>query len=142
MSITRIESYDPNTGALLSSDISSLDFGGIIRGKHCSQLAVIKPITEGTVTELGLFLENNGSFNNAQFSFLSQQDLATGIQPGDVRVSNHFTQVTGVSDFTASDYGCMLDPTIPGYIWLDILVGLGSTIGAGSVNYRFVFEYN
>lgn len=142
MSITRIESYDPIDGSLLSSDISSLDFGGIVRGRHCSQVAVIKPISEGTVTELELFLENNGGFSNAQFGYLAQADLVTGITPGDARLSDHFTENSGVSDFTTSDYGVMLDPNTPEYIWLDVQIGLGSAIGAGSVNYRFVFEYN
>lgn len=142
MSITRIEAYDPDDMSLLSSDISSIDFGGIIRGKHCSKLATIKPIAEGTVTELELFLENNGGFNNARFSFYASSDGATGIQPGDARISDRFTQVTGISDFSSSDYGCILNPDLPEYVWLDALIGLGSTVGAGSINYRFVFEYN
>lgn len=142
MSITRIESYDPDDMSLISSDITSVDFGGIIRGKHCSKVCIVKPITEGTITELGLFLENNGGFSNAQFGFLGLSTLSSDITPGSAIMSDHFTENQDVSDFVTSDYGLMLTPETPGYIYLDAQIGLGSTIGSGTVNYRFVFEYN
>jgi hypothetical protein len=57
-------------------------------------------------------------------------------------MSDHFMADPGVSDFTTSDLGINMDNTNPEYIWLDAQIGQGSTIGAGTINYRFVFEYN
>jgi len=142
MSITRIEAYDPTDMSLLSSDISELNFGGVIRGRFCSQAAVIKPITEGTLTALALFLEDNGGYDHARFSYFNSNNWVSDIIPGDAHMSDAFTVNPGVSDMTTSDRGANLDPVDPGFIWLDVNIGLGSTIGTGTANYRFVFEYN
>ena len=142
MSITRVESYDPVSMSRISSDISELDFGTIIRGGYCNQTAVIKPIVVGNMSALSLFLEDNGGFNHAIFGCVKAADPITGIYPGDPRISDYFITDPGVSDFTTSDYGLSLDPVNPEYIWLDLNVGSNSIVGAGTANYRFVFEYN
>jgi hypothetical protein len=142
MAIARIESYDPLDMTMLSSDISDINFGGVIRGRYCSQAVVIKPILEGDITALALFLEDKNGFNHARFDYYASKDAIQGIVPGGPQMSDYFVENPGVSDFITSDYGVSLDPDDPGFVWLDVNMGLGSTIGAGTINYRFVFEYN
>jgi hypothetical protein len=142
MSITRVEAYNPFDMSLLSSDITGLNFGTIIKGSYCQHTAVIKPIIVGDMSALSIFLENNGGFNHAMFGCAKASDAITGIYPGDPRISDYFITDPGVSDFTTSDYGLSLDPIHPEYIWLDLNIGSNSIVGAGTANYRFVFEYN
>lgn len=143
MSITRIDRYDPTTMGLAQDGISQVDFGGVVRGKHCSSTVVIKPITAGTVTQLALFLEENGGLSNSAFGYLASQQKFSGIPAGGSEMSDHFTVTNNVSDFSSLSNGVSLNPNSPEYIWLDIQTGLGSTIGENTnINYRFVFEYN
>lgn len=143
MSITRIDRYDPTTMGVAQTGISEVDFGGVIRGNHCSATVVIKPVTAGTVTRLALFLENGGGLSNAAFGYLASKQKFSGIQPGGAQMSDHFTETNNVSDFSFLSNGVSLDPNSPDYVWLDIQVGVGSDIGLETgINYRFVFEYN
>lgn len=142
MAITRVESYNPTDMSVISSDVTELDFGGIIKGKFCSQTAVIKPIIEGNITALALFLENNGGFDHARFNYYASHTVACDVVPGDPRLSDSFIVDNDVSDFSTSDDGVILDNATPEYIWLDVKVGTASAVGAGTANYRFVFEYN
>jgi hypothetical protein len=142
MGITRVEEYNSVDMGVLSSDVSELNFGGIIRGKHCAKPSVIKPVLSGTITQLFLFLESNGGYNNAQFGYLASKTAYSDIQAGGAQISNHFVMASDVSDFSTSDRGLELDPIDPEYVWLDAQIGFGATIGLGAVNYRFVFEYS
>ena len=143
MSITRIDRYNPTNMGLAESDISGVNFGGVIRGNHCSAAVVIQPVLAGTVTQLALFLEDNGGLSNAAFGYLASKQKFSGIQPGGAQMSDHFTVVNDVSDFSSIDDGVSLDPNDPEYVWLDIAVGAGATLGVETgINYRFVFEYN
>lgn len=143
MSITRIDRYDPTTMGLAESGISQVDFGGVIRGSHCSSTVVIKPVIAGTVTQLALFLENDGGLTNSAFGYLASKQSFSGITPGSAQMSDHFTETNSVSDFTFLTNGVSLDPTSPEYVWLDMQAGLGSSLGENtSINYRFVFEYS
>lgn len=143
MSITRVDRYDPTTMALAESDISSIDFGGVIRGQHCAETVVVKPVTAGTITQLALFLESAGGLTNAAFGYLASQEQFSGIQPGSSEMSDHFTETPGVSDFSFLENGVSLDPDSPEFTWLDLQIGVSTTIGENTgINYRFVFEYN
>lgn len=142
MGISRVEAYDPITMGLLSSDITELDFGDITRGNYCSQAIVIKPILSGTITQLFMFLEDNGGYNNSEFGYFVDSEEFTGIQPGGSQLSDHFVPDPGVSDLTTSDYGAELDPTGIDFVWLDAYISTADSVGLGSLNYRFVFEYN
>lgn len=143
MSITRIDRYDPTTMGLADTGISQVDFGGVIRGNHCSVPVVIKPVVAGTVTQLALFLEDNGSLSNAAFGYLASKQIFCGIPAGGPQMSDHFTETNGVSDFSNLSNGVSLDPDDPQYVWLDTQMGAGSTLGENtSINYRFVFEYS
>jgi len=142
MAISAIETFNPVNMSMLLSNTSELSFGGIVRGGFCAQPVVIKPVFTGTITQLALFLESTNGYNNSQFSYLASKQAFSGIQAGGPQMSNHFIADPGVSDFTTSDLGVNLDPTNPEYIWLDAQIGLGSILGAGTINYRFVFEFN
>jgi hypothetical protein len=142
MAISRIETFNPIDMSQLLSDTSELSFGGIVRGNFCAQPVVIKPVLSGTITQLAFFLESTNGYTNSQFSYLASKTAFSNIQAGGPQMSNHFIADPGVSDFTTSDIGINLDPTDPEYIWLDAKIGLGSILGAGTINYRFVFEFN
>lgn len=143
MSLTRIDRYNPTNMALAESDISQVDFGGVIRGNHCNVPVVIKPVTTGTVTQLALFLEDDGGLSNAAFGYLASKQVFCGIPAGGSQISDHFIETNGVSDFSQLSNGVSLDPDSPEYVWLDVQIGAGSTLGEETgINYRFVFEYS
>lgn len=143
MSITRIDRYNPTNMALAETDMSQVDFGGVVRGKHCAETVVIKPVVAGTVTQLAMFLESNGGLSNAAFGYLKSQTQFSGITPGGSQMSDHFTEINDVSDFSFLDRGVSMNPNSPEYVWLDTQIGSSTTIGENtSINYRFVFEYN
>lgn len=143
MSITRIDRYNPTNMGLAETNISQVDFGGVIRGNHCSVPVTILPITAGTVTQLAMFLENDGGLSNAQFGYLASKTKFSGISAGGSQMSDHFTETNNVSDFSYISNGVSLDPDDPEYVWLDVQIGSGASIGVNtSINYRFVFEYS
>lgn len=143
MSITRIDRYNPTNMALAETSMSQVDFGGVVRSKHCAETVVIKPVVAGTVTQLAMFLENIGELSNAAFGFLKSQEQFCGITPGSSQMSDHFTEINDVSDFSYLDRGVSLNPNSPEYVWLDTQVGASTTLGEeANINYRFVFEYN
>lgn len=144
MSITRIDRYDPTTMGLAETGMTQVDFGGVIRGNHCSACIVAKPVVAGTVTQLAMFLENAGAVSNTAFGYLKSQEQFCGIAAGGPQMSDHFTETNGVSDFSFLSNGISMDPNSPEYVWLDVQVGASATpIGEdATINYRFVFEYN
>jgi hypothetical protein len=144
----RVESYNPATMVLITSDTTSVDFGTVARGRHNSQAVVVKPVAEGgeTLSRLALFLENNADLGHCQFGKYKSSVATQGIVPGDDELSDYFTQSRGVSDFenygVLSDHGLPMDPDTPEYVWLDVEVGTGEVnLGDSTVNFRFVFEY-
>lgn len=143
----RIETYNPETMVLISSDDTSVDFGTVSRGHHNSQTVVIRPqAVSETISQLALFLENNDGLNHTVFGRYKSVTPTTGIEPGDSRLSDYLVQVPGVSDFSRwselSDYGLGLNATAPEYVWLDAEAGSSETnLGDATINLRFVFEY-
>jgi len=143
----KISSYNPTTMDLLLSDTTTVDFGNSVRGTHAPNVVVIKPVAETeTITTLAMFLEDNADLNHTSFERFSSSTAITGIEPGDPRFSNFFILAAGISDVSQipeySDYGLMLTPSDPEYVWMDALVGSNeSTYGASAINYRFLFEY-
>jgi hypothetical protein len=147
MGIANIQAFNASDMSLLSSDVteSGLDFGAIIRGGHCAYPAVIQPVITGAISDLYLFLQSNGGFNNAQFGYLVSPFPYSDVQAGGPQMSDHFVVVSDVSDLPTSDFsdnGVSLDPTGLDFIWLDAQVGYGSQLGEGSINYLFAFEFN
>jgi hypothetical protein len=128
---------------LAESGMTQVDFGGVIRGNHCSAPIVTKPVVAGTVTQLALFLESAGGLANAAFGYLASQEQFCGIAAGGAQMSDHFTETNNVSDFSFLSNGVSMDPNSPEYVWLDVQIGVTTTIGENtSINYRFVFEYS
>ena len=143
----KISSYNPATMDLISDDITGIAFGNVVRGGYASTPVVIKPVatTEGSFTRLALFLEDNDSLTATSFRYLKSATAVAGIGSGSALLSNHFTKVAGISDFTnystLSGYGAAMTAATPEYVWLDCKIGTTDTVGSADINYRFVFEY-
>jgi len=144
----KITTYNPTTGSPLVDDATGVDFGKTIQGNHTSTPIVIKPVvtTETNFTHLALFLESRGSFTNSLFGKYKNATFIPGIAAGSSALSDNFIQRSGVSDFYAPDAalatdGLVLNPSAPEYVWLDAQVGYIQAVGSGTINYRFVFDY-
>lgn len=144
----KVSQYNPTDLQLVSNDITGADFGTVVQGKHCEEAIVIKPsaTVEGSFTKLALFLEDNAGFNHSAFGKFKSSIAINGIEPGSDYLSDNFTEVTGVTDFSnysqISGLGLELDAVNPEYVWLDTNVGSSETPNVGTVNYRFIFEYS
>ncbi len=148
----KVASYNPVTMNQVSSDVTGIDFGTVIKGKHSSKVVSIRPFLDDTVPEntflkLALFLENNNGLSRTVFGKYKSSSPITGITPGSDYLSDYFIQITGISDIsqidTHSGIGLVFNETAPEYAWLDAQVGLyDSAVGQTNVNFRFIFEYN
>ena len=147
MASMKIETYNPTNMQMVSSDVTGVDFGNVVRGNHNTSAVVIRPVADGgTFDQLALFLENAGGLTHCQFGKYVNSAAVTGITPGDPQLSDYFVEAAGISDVSQiaglSDNGIVLDAGAPEYIWVDVEAGVGETnLGAQSVNFRFVFEY-
>jgi hypothetical protein len=139
----KIRAYSPQTGNLISDDISGINFGNIRQGEHSVSPVLIQPVntSEDLFSNLLLYLQNNGGYSQSEFGYLVASDMSTGVSSytsdttGTV-ISDHFMVV---SDATGSG-GVPL--VACDYIWLDVQVGVTETGSTTNVNYRFIFEYN
>jgi len=146
----KVRAYSPRTGNLLASDVTGLNFGNIRAGQHGALPVLVRPLktSEDSFTDLKLYLQNNGGYNQSQFGYLVSDEFAADVRswtsdtslPGPY-ISDHFTvntQATG-----AGSVNINLDTQGNGdYIWLDVQVGALETGSTTNVNYRFVFEYS
>jgi len=143
----KIGTYNPVDMSLVTDDATGISFGNTIRGGYSPSPVVIKPeaTTEGSFTKLALFLEDNAGLSSTSFRYLKSAVAIEGIGSGSASLSNHFTEVAGVEDFSSysniSGYGASLDASAPEFIWLDCKVGVNASVGSAAVNYRFIFEY-
>lgn len=131
--------------ALISGDISGLDFGDMTLGSFCQNVMVIKPVAETEdLTLLGLYLEDRANLDHTRFGLYKSQTAATGIGPGNALLNTYLMEAPGVSDYSQfSDYRISYDVNNPEYTWLDVKAGTNETVlGDSSINFRFVFEYN
>lgn len=143
----KVKRYDPDTGAVLSTDLTSVDFGTVVLGKHIHNAVVVQPYSETeTISRIELFLEDRDIFANCAFKGFKSPTFIPGIQTSDIRLSDNLYLSHGASDFVLSNNGIPLNSIGYGengdYVWLDALVGTSQTPGSGTINYRFVFEYN
>jgi hypothetical protein len=149
----RVETYNPTTMSLVSSDVTGVDFGDIIRGKPSGNAVVIKPVAtiESSFVELAMFLENSDGLNHTQFGKFKSDAAITGITPGSDYLSDFFMPITGISDVSMlsvySDFGLLFNLDGGGlpyeYAWMDADADVSETsLGSSTVNFRFVFEYN
>ena len=136
----RIRAYSPQTGNLLSDDISGINFGNIRQGEHCASPVLIQPVKteEDLFDDLLLYLQNNAGYNQSQFGYRVASGLVTGVRSytsgmTGLVISDHFTLISDGS-------GPGGIPVTPGdYVWLDVQVGATEVGSTDSVNYRFVF---
>jgi len=139
----QIAAYDPQTGNLLSSSISGINFGNIVQGNYCVSPVLIQPImtSEDLFTSMVLYLQNNGGYSQSQFGYLTNSALILGVEsniPGATGtiISNTFTLVSNAT----GPYGVPI--TNSDYIWLDVKVGASEIGSTNNLNYRFLFEYS
>lgn len=139
----KIRAYSPQTGNLISEDITGINYGNIRQGEHCVSPVLIQPVKtdEELFDGMLLYLQNNGGYTQSNFGYLVGPELITGVRSDDpgatgVVISDHFTLV---SDATGPGGVCSLPCD---YIWLDVQVGLTESGSTTNLNYRFVFEYN
>jgi len=143
-----IQQYNPITMALTQDYVTGIDFGNVIQGNHCSRSVVIKPGPHKgyEFNNLAMILEDDAGLSNSDFGHFISKMPFTNIGPGSTYLSDNFSGLPGVSDYAGflltSDAGIILDPEDPEYIWLDINVGSGETLGQSDINYRFLFEYS
>jgi hypothetical protein len=141
----KISRYNPITMALISDDVTGVDFGNLTLGNFCTNTIVIKPVAESEdLTLLGLYLEDRAGLEHTRFGLYKSQTSVTGVMPGDNRINTYLIEAPGVSDYTQySDNRVSYDVDNPEYTWLDAKAGTNETVfGASSLNFRFVFEYN
>lgn len=143
----RIDRYDPTDMSLLASDVTGVDFGNVVRGGYTSSPIAIKPVAtvESSVSQLFFFLEDNADLTGSTFRVLKSSVAIPGIGSGSALLTGELTEIPGVSDFT--DYstitgdGVVMTSADPEYLWTDVRIGASETVGAGTINYRFIFEY-
>lgn len=141
----KISRYNPITMALISEDITGVDFGDLSLGNFCASTVVLKPVPETEIlTLLGFYLEDRAGLDHTRFGLYKSQTATLGITPGDSRLNTYLMEAPGVSDYNMySDYRITMDTTDPEYTWLDAKAGTNETVfGDATLNYRFVFEYN
>jgi hypothetical protein len=141
----KISRYNPITMALISDDVTGVDFGNMTLGNFCTSTVVIKPVAETEdLTLLGLYLEDRGGLDHTRFGLYKSHTGTAGILPGDSRLNTYLMEAAGVSDYSQfSDYRVSYDVANPEFTWLDAKAGTNETVfGASSLNFRFVFEYN
>jgi len=131
--------------ALISEDITGVDFGNLTLGNFCTSTMVIKPVPETEIlTDLGFYLEDRANLDHTRFGLYKSQTALTGILPGDSRINTYLMEAPGVSDYSQySDYRISMDISNPEYTWLDVKAGTNeTTLGDATINYRFVFDYS
>lgn len=140
----KISRYNPSTMALISNDITGLDFGDMTLGNFCQSAMVIRPVAETEdLILLGLYLEDRANLEHTRFGLYKSQTPITGIDPGNELINTYLMEAPGVSDYSQySDYRISYDVDNPEYTWLDAKAGTNETVfGDSSINFRFVFEY-
>jgi hypothetical protein len=141
----KISSYNPSTMALISDDVTGINFGNLKLGDFCANTVVIKPVADTeNITLLGMYLEDRANLDHTRFGLYKSQTPVLGITPGDSRLDTYLMEAAGVSDYSQfSDYRISYDVSDPEYTWLDVKAGTNeTTLGTAAVNFRFVFEYN
>jgi hypothetical protein len=144
----KIRAYSPQTGNLVSEDITGINFGLVRQGQHGVLPVLIRPVKEAEdISGLELYLQNNGGFNSSEYGYFNSPDFVSGVRSyvsgvtGNV-ISDHFTVV---SNPPAPTGGVPISLNGVGegeYIWLDVQAGASETGSTSTVNYRFVFEYS
>lgn len=140
----KVNQYDPHDQTE-TLDVSSVDFGTVIKGKHNDEAIVLQPDWEAeTPISLAMFLESDDGLSHSQFGKFKSSSFISDVLPGSSYLSDHFVPITGIqtSDIsTYSDFGLVLNAATPEYVWVDAEAGFSETAGSASINLRFVFEY-
>ena len=142
----RIDRYNPTDMSLAASDVTGIDFGNTARGGYPTAPVVIKPVsTIETFSKLFFFLEDDASLTGTTFRVLKSSVAIAGIGQGSAYLTGELSKLPGISDFTnystITGDGVVLSNDSPEYLWTDVKLGTADTVGSGTINYRFIFEY-
>lgn len=147
----KIGAYNPRTGALLSENISGINFGNVQKGKHSILPVLIRPeVEDEDIVGLEMYLQNNGGFEQTEFGYFTSSDFVQvkSYDPeftGDTSyffISDHFVEVDMPPDITGGIPLTIHEGSYSDYVWLDVNPGSTETGGTSTINYRFIFEYS
>lgn len=142
----KISTYNPVDMTKTADDVTGVNFSSVVRGGYSSPVAIKPFATTETFSRLAFFLEDDASLSGTSFRSFKSATAIQGIGTGSSILSDTLVEHEGVSDFsnyaTISGDGLALNASNPEYIWLDVNVGASDSVGAGTINYRFIFEYS
>lgn len=151
MLFMKIGAYNPRTGALLSENISGINFGNVQKGKHSILPVLIRPeVEDEDIIGLEMYLQNNGGFDQTAFGYFTSSDFVqvksydpefTG-DTGYYFISDHFIEIPLPPDITGGVPLGIHEGSYTDYVWLDVNPGNTETGGTSTINYRFIFEYS
>jgi hypothetical protein len=147
----KIGAYNPRTGAILSENITGINFGNVAKGHHSVLPVLIRPEMEGEdIAGIEVYMQNNGGFNQTEFghfvhpSFVQVKSYDTGMtsDAGFFYISDHFIQVPNPPDVSGGVSVNVHEDGYTDYVWLDVSPSTLETGGTSTINYRFIFEYS
>jgi len=138
----KFELYSNSSGDYLNG-VSSLSFGQVIQGQHCSTPILFRAHAdiESSVSDMELYLESDGGWSTAEFGYYKSPSFESGIQAGSSSLSNHFVETPDATQ--GSPNGITIDWTgsYSDYIWLDVEIPSDQT-GNAEVTYRVIYNYS
>lgn len=135
------ELYSNASGDFLNS-VGSLNFGQVIQGHHCSSPILLRAHAdiESSVSDMELYLESDGGWNDAEFGYFKASSFIPGIQSGSSFLSNHFSEVSDATQDSSGGVPIDWTGSYSDYIWLDVEIPSDQT-GNAEVTYRFIYNY-
>lgn len=137
-----LQTYDPVTGSVVSEQVSELSFGDVLQGRHCSDPVLIRtlPDTETSITNLSVFLENDGGWSSAEFGYYTNPSFVANVESGGSLMNNHFTISPDATSGSPGGVTIGVNDSTSDYLWLDIDVP-PTQLGSAAIKYRFIFNY-
>lgn len=141
----KIEAYNPETGQLLSEDISGINFGSVWQGKSCAVPILLRLKREGEAADsVEMFLQNNSGYSGTAFGYYKSQSFVTVKSQVSVPESgvSYITDQFQLVEEPVAGQGVVLDfyeDDYSDYIWLDVKPGTDEAGVASKVNFRFLF---
>lgn len=137
-----LQTYDPVTGSIISERASELNFGDVMQGRHCTDPVLLRtlPDTETNITNLSVFLENDGGWSSAEFGYYTHPSFTANVESGGELMDNHFTESPNASSGSPGGVNIGLTDSTSDYLWLDIDVP-STQLGSAAITYRFIFNY-
>jgi len=137
-----LKTYDFATGDVVSDRAEELDFGAIVQGDHCQIPAVLRiyPDTEVSISDLKVYLSNNGGWSTSEFGYYTSPSFVTNVWPGSEKLNNHFVEMRDATQGSPNGVSLNVTDSTSDFLWLDADIG-SNQLGSTSVSYRFIFNY-